>query len=156
MLHNIYLTMTVSLSPQFLVWSKMPQYFWVLEVRVHKDFISGPLLNQITIHHTRSCSSWPNGFISLESSSLDWIPHDWSPDKTTNWENNYPSKRLTNLLNYKALNWLTNNVLVKPGAQVRKPWCLLGRNWVGLNNPGRGNDFRKRSIRDIKYISSQK
>jgi hypothetical protein len=44
----------------------------------------------------------------------------------------------------------------KPGMQVRKPWCLLNSQWVGLGNPVGGTYFRKRSITDIKFISSQK
>jgi hypothetical protein len=35
--------------------------------------------------------------------------------------------------------WENVNVPSKPEAQVRRSWCLLSGNWVGLGNPeGRG------------------
>jgi hypothetical protein len=40
---------------------------------------------------------------------------------------------------------------------VRKPRCLLSRNWVEFGKSGGGDsNFRKRSIANIKFISSRK
>jgi hypothetical protein len=53
---------------------------------------------------------------------------------------------------------LPTNVSSKPRMEVRRPWCLLSSNLVGLGNPGEGGGqrFRKRSVTDIKFISSKK
>jgi hypothetical protein len=51
--------------------------------------------------------------------------------------------------------YVHNRVPSKPGAQVRKPWCLQSSNRIGLGNPG-GSDFRKRFITEIKFTRSKK
>jgi hypothetical protein len=52
--------------------------------------------------------------------------------------------------------FLTGNVASKPELQVRKSWCLLNSNWIGLENPWKGEavTFRERSITYIKFIYS--
>jgi hypothetical protein len=42
--------------------------------------------------------------------------------------------------------------------QVLKPWRLLSSSLVNLGYPGEGvgSDFRKRSVTDLKFISSKK
>jgi hypothetical protein len=36
--------------------------------------------------------------------------------------------------------WDVSDVPSTPGMQVRKPWCLLSSNWVGLGNSKGGGD----------------
>jgi hypothetical protein len=49
----------------------------------------------------------------------------------------------------------TNNVFSQPGRQVLKPWFPLRSKLVALDNP-EGKRFSRKSITDIKFISSQK
>jgi hypothetical protein len=41
--------------------------------------------------------------------------------------------------------WMCTNVPSEPGMQVRKSWCLLSSNWVGLGNAGGGAAIFKKS-----------
>jgi hypothetical protein len=75
---------------------------------------------------------------STRSAALSTTSPTCCPDENPGRRGGKPA---TNRLSYG-----TANVLSKPGMQMRKQWCLLSDNWVGLGNAGseEGQRFSKK------------